>query len=153
MFALLTTITIWLAMLVWAVAIPFLGRNSVRWLWLCGFVFYLLHIGFAFHHYHDWSHAAAWEATARDTEALTGFRTGAGLLVNYAFAIWLAIELVLSFRKDKPVSFALEGFVFFMIVNGAIVFGEGPVRWFGVVLCARIVVAWMQRFTRRSREN
>jgi hypothetical protein len=72
------------------------------------------------------------------------------LLVNYAFAVWLAIELVFQFRNGKPVSLALEGFIFFMIVNGAIIFGEGPVRWFGLVLSARILVAWIQRFRRRS---
>jgi len=146
----LTSATIWLAMLAWTVALPFRGRESVRWLWLSGFVFYLCHMGLAFHHYHDWSQSAAWEATARDTEELTGWRSGVGLLVNYAFAVWLAIELVFQFRNGKPVSLALEGFIFFMIVNGAILFGEGPVRWFGLVLSARILVSWIQRFRLRS---
>ena len=140
-------------MLAWMAAIALRGSRADRWFWLAGLAAYLSHIAFAFDYYHDWSQAAAWEATARDTKELTGWESGVGLLVNYAFVIWLVVELARQFRRENPASFALEGFVFFMIVNGAIVFGERPVRLFGAILCAMIVAIWILRLRPRSPGN
>jgi hypothetical protein len=46
---------------------------------------------FAFEIHHDWSHAAAIQSTLERTESTTGFRTGAGLYVNYLFTlVWVS---------------------------------------------------------------
>jgi hypothetical protein len=40
-----------------------------------------------------------------------------------------------------------QGFFFFMVFNGTIVFGKGPVRWLGAVVCAGLALLWWK--TRR----
>ena len=44
-----------------------------------------------------------------------------------------------------------QGFFFFMVLNGTIVFGKGPVRWLGVLICAGLAVLWWK--VRRRTES
>src|SRR4051812_3553647 len=97
---LLTRLTIWLALVLYAAGAVLLlvARGQAhriaiaRWAWTLGCFFFLAHVWSAFAFFHGWSHAAAYAETARQTEAMTGIRSGAGLYLNYAFgAAWLAM--------------------------------------------------------------
>src|SRR5690348_10320723 len=61
-----------------------------RRIWTVGYVFFVAHVACAFHFYHHWSHRAAFESTAEQTEQQLGFRFGEGIYVSYAFTLlWM----------------------------------------------------------------
>lgn len=155
----LTRVSIWLALFAYTVgAGMLLGRPDARrlvyarWVWTCGCVLFLAHVACAFSYYHDWSHAAAYHETARQTGDLTGWHWGGGLYWNYLFAAawladvlwwWLAPE---SFARRSPrLSAIWHGFFFFMVFNGTVVFGHGPVRGLGAVICSGLAGLWWWR--------
>ena len=161
---LLTRLTVWLALCAYALGAAMLllaqGRDrwlaGARWAWTLGCAFFLAHVLCAFSFFHGWSHAAAYRETARQTAELTGLRWGGGLFLNYLFALaWLADALwwwlaPAGFARRSPRLTAVwQGFFFFMVFNGTIVFGKGPVRWLGVLICAGLVALWWM--TRRRR--
>ena len=149
---LLTRLTVWLALCGYALgaAMLLLAQPArARWAWTFGCAFFLAHVAFAFHFFHGWSHAAAVRETARQTAELTGVRWGGGIFLNYLFAAawlgdvlwwWLAPE---NFARRSPrITAVWQGFFFFMVFNGTIVFGKGPVRWLGAVICAGLAARW-----------
>src|SRR5438552_1815233 len=96
---LLTRLSIWLALCAYAITVGtlLLARRTsrtlvcTRWMWTFGCAFFLAHVVCAFSYYHDWSHAAAYRETARQTAEMTGLRWGGGIFLNYLFAVaWLA---------------------------------------------------------------
>jgi hypothetical protein len=124
-------------------------ESRARWFWTLGCAAYVVHVICAFHFFHHWSHAAAYADTARQTAAVTGWNWGGGIYVNYAFtAAWLADVPCwwrgLEVQRARPrwVGAAWEGFFFFMVFNGAVVFARGPARWFGAALCVAWLAAW-----------
>jgi len=153
----LTRLSIWLALCGYAAGagMMLLSRRRARWLagarlaWTFGCAFFLAHVASAFAYYHHWSHAAAYQDTAWQTGELIGVNWGGGIYLNYLFALawvadvawwWLAPA---SFAARSPKLTAIwQGFFFFMVFNGTIVFGDGPVRWFGVVICGTLNVLW-----------
>ena len=161
---LLTRLTVWLALGGYALGAamllgargraPWLAR--ARWAWTVGCAFFLAHVVCAFTFFHGWSHSDAYRETARQTAEMTGVRWGGGIFLNYLFAAawlgdvlwsWLAPS---AFAQRSPRLRAVwHGFFFFMVFNGTIVFGKGPVRWFGAVMCAGLAALWWA--TRRSR--
>ena len=142
MFTFLTLATIWSAMLAWTLAILF----RVRGAWTLAFVLYIVHILAAHESHYAWSHEVAYTETARQTADATGWDSGVGLYFNYAFAAILAFDLVIQWRyRSRKFPRTIDGLVFFMIFNGAVIFGSGPVRWFGVLLCTAILVGWILR--------
>src|SRR5947209_7649561 len=77
-------------------------QASARWSWTVGGIAYLLHVICAFQYYHDWSHAAAYTATARQTAAVVGWDWGGGLYANYVFTVvWLADILSWWRSRDR----------------------------------------------------
>jgi len=128
-----------------------------RGVWTVGLGFYLAHVVVAFHVVHHWSHAAAWDETARQTFDLTGWRSGAGLWANYAFtllwtgdvAAWWATgqPFPQSFRRTYVVVQAL--FAFFMF-NATVVFGPGFWRPIAAAFGMMIAVAVIVRVKRLS---
>jgi hypothetical protein len=72
-----------------------IGRpRAARLVWTSGFWFYLTHVAAAFHFRHHWSHALAYEQTARQTAEPFGASWGGGLYFNYAFtAVW-ALDVI-----------------------------------------------------------
>jgi len=129
------------------------GRDALaRGLNTAGCAAFFAHVAAAFHFHYDWSHGAAYEATARQTAEFTGWRWGGGLFANYLFAaIWL-IEVV--WRWAGPASHLhrprwmnrwVRGGFLFMIFNGAVVFVGGPARWYGLALCLLLVACWRLR--------
>ena len=114
-----------------------------------GWTLFLAHVVLAFDAHYAWSQATAYAQTAAQTEELTGLDWGGGLYVNYLFGlVWLG-ELA-WWRRDAPgyrarprwVELAVRGFFLFMIVNGAVVFVDGPQRWLGVAIVAALLMAW-----------
>jgi hypothetical protein len=161
---LLTRWTIRLALLCLATVLGWrlAGRPGVsptwpRLVWAAGCALSLAHVACAFHFVHHWDHPAAYEATARRVEEWFGVRYGAGLYWNYAFAaVWLADAVwwcgwpARHERRPRWVGWAVDGFLAFMAVNGAVVFATGAVRWAGVAVCCALALVWLARRGSRS---
>lgn len=146
----LTRASIWLAIAAWAAAILlYKNPRRARAVWAGALVAYLLHIGLAYAVFYEWSHRIAWEQTALDTARVTGWHSGIGLIVNFAFAAALAVDLARQWRGHRASPW-IVALVVFMILNGAVVFGEGPVRWYGLsLLCGLACVAAASRRRRK----
>lgn len=123
-----------------------------KWCWFLGSLFSLLHAMAAMGWYHDWSHAAALEDTAKQTQELLGWRVGSGLYFNYLFVLlWLADSIwwlakPKSFgSRPRILHFAVWGFLAFIAFNGAIVFESGITRSTSIVGLILLIVCWRKR--------
>jgi hypothetical protein len=126
------------------------GRLA-RWCWTWGLACFLVHVGMAFHHYHHWSHADAFERTRQ----ISGL--GEGIYFSYLFALlwgadaaawWLAPA---KFATRSPwLDRALHGYMLFMVANGMIVYETGPIRWAGIAMFSILPIAWLAARRRRS---
>lgn len=158
------TIRIALACLVVCVAVS-LRRGKwgesrwERWVWTAGVLFFVAHIAAAFHFYHEWSHQRAFESTAKQTEELLGLRFGEGIYFSYLFTLlwigdvawwWLSPH---SYRQ-RPAWLVggLIAYLFFIAVNGAIVFEDGVTRPVGIVVCMALggLLAYRYAFAART---
>ncbi len=139
------TVRLAMALYVFSLLMRIEARGRFSWLgwsragWSAGCLAYLLHVVCAFTYYHDWSHAQAYEATARQTEAAVGVHWGGGLYANYLFtmvwltdaALWPGAE---SYRRrSRLTDWLVQGFMGFMAFNATVVFASGYSRWFGVL--------------------
>lgn len=143
----LTRLTVWLALSLYVAAELVKARwpQAARWLMTLGCAAFLGHVACAFHFHHGWSHAAAYRDTARQTAELVGWNSGAGLYVNYLFAlVWIGEAGWVWTRRARPkwITWTIRGFFWFMIFNGAVVFVHGPMRGLGIVLCAALALRW-----------
>ena len=152
---LLTRVTIWLALGLFAAAqierrraAPATSMTG-RWLFSVGCSLYLAHVVLAFDVHYGWSHAIAYAETAIQTEAFTGLRWGLGIYVSYLFSAiwvgetawwWLAPEGYHT--RVHRLDLAMRAFFLFMILNGAVVFVSGPQRLLGVAIVVVLLVAW-----------
>lgn len=113
-------------------------QAAARWLWTLGCVLFLVHVACAFHFYHGWSHAAAWETTASETDAQLGFRFGDGIYFSYVFLVlWVLDVFAAWFWPAVPTGLrsAVHAYLSFIAFNGAIVFEPGPTRGAGLAAC------------------
>jgi len=128
--------TIWIALALYVAALGARPAPRLRqWAWTLGCLFYLAHVAAAFHFYHHWSHAAAYQHTARRTAEVMGLDWGGGLYWNYAFTlVWLGDVIWTWFGLRWPpwAGAAVPGFLAFMAFNATVVFGTGPIRWLGL---------------------
>jgi hypothetical protein len=146
---LLTRLSIWVALIAYAIGAGLLLearrepglRRRARWAWAFGCVFFLSHVACAFAFFHHWSHAAAYRETARQTAELTGWNWGGGIYFNYVVAagwvtdvLWWWLAPASFDRRPLWLTGLWQGFLFFMVFNGAVVFGHGPVRALGIVI-------------------
>jgi hypothetical protein len=139
------------------------SRPTLVWArvaWTAGCVLFLVHVASAFHFYHHWSHAAAYAATAQRTGELVGFEWGGGLYANYAFTLlWVADAcywwggLDRYEARPRPIEWAVQSFLGFMAINGAVVFGTWPVRWLGLGACLLLAAMWCFRVCRLQRSR
>jgi hypothetical protein len=117
-----------------------------RWIWTAGCGLFVLHVLAAFAFYHHWSHAAAWETTAAETDAMLGVRFGDGIYFSYVFLVlWVTDVAVMWWLAARPSVAAMwpaawlrcciHAYLFFIAFNGAIVFESGPSRWGGIIAC------------------
>ncbi len=117
-----------------------------RWLWTASATLMLVHSLAAFGAFYNWSHATARLATARQTEAAIGIPAGVGLYVNYALLAIFSADVLWSwlrpdrYQRRSPVLDAfIRGFIFFMFLNGAVVFADGLMRIVGIVAVLAVV--------------
>ena len=120
--------------------------------WTAGAVLTLAHSIAAFGVFYGWSHDTARIMTARQTLEATGFPFDGGIYVNYAFvAVWLADAAwwwasPRSYTtRPKPISWAVRGFIFFIIFNGSVVFADGWARVIGTVAVGLVIAASVWR--------
>jgi hypothetical protein len=131
---------------------------TARLFWTVGCLAFLLHTASAFEFYHDWSHRAAYEATARQTAEVVGLDWGGGLYANYAFAALWTVDVCWWWfgpehyqARPRTLEWALQGFLGFMAFNATVVFGVGAIRWFG--LAATLFLATIVGYTWSCRDN
>jgi hypothetical protein len=131
-----------------------------RWLraiWSAGCVLMLVHVACAFHFYHEWSHAEAQAATARQVEQLVGVPLGWGIYFNYAYlAVWVAdaawwwIRPALIAARPILIGAAVHLFMVFMAFNGAVVFAAGAAPWVGLGVSSLLVLLLARRLLARK---
>ncbi len=135
--------------------------GTVRWLWTISCGVFLLHVWCAFQFYHHWSHADACESTALRTEQVVGVYSGAGLYLNYLFALLWPLDAVWWWwapaghaRRARWLAWAFGVFFAFMALNATIVFGGPAARVVGGVCVGGIVfaVAWRETRSKGIRE-
>ena len=126
-------------------------RHS-RALWTVGALLAAVHSAAAFAVFYEWSHDRAVAATAQQTAAVTGLAWGGGVFFNYAFlAIWLGdamwwwVSPTSYETRDRAIDFIVRGFLFFMFLNGAIVFADGGMRVLGTFAVAAVSVSWLMK--------
>jgi hypothetical protein len=127
--------------------------RTARLVWSAAFAAFAGHMIAAFEFEHHWSHADAYDSTARKTAALTGLDWGGGLYANYAMAIlWLADVLWWLARpssylhRPAAVEGAVQGFLAFLWINATVVFGHGPIRPLGAVAFVAMAILAVRRF-------
>jgi hypothetical protein len=116
--------------------------REARLTWTAGCILLWLHLATAFHFYHHWSHQAAYEATARDTEATIGWAYGGGVYFNYVFAVlwtidaawWWSTSPLAYYSRPRWAGALVHGFLLFMVFNATVVFAAGALRWIGVAI-------------------
>jgi hypothetical protein len=130
--------------------------DAERWWWTAGCAVFLVHVAAAFGFVHGWSHAGALAATARQTEAMTGVGSGAGLYLNYFFtlvwtadAAWWWVDRAAYERRARPIEWSVHGFMAFMVLNATVVFGTPATRLVG----AGVVVSAVLLIRRRTKQQ
>ena len=152
--------TAWLALAGYFIGTFLLLRGNVRiakWVWGAGCDFNSLHILAAFHFTHGWSHAAAVEHVAKQSEAVIGVPFGAGIWFNYAFttlwiidAAWLWGNEESYAQRTTWITWVIHSFLFFMVVNAAVVFAPGIVRLPSAVLCLGLAALCVRQLAGRT---
>jgi hypothetical protein len=96
-----------------------------RGFWTWAVVVFLVHLAMAFHFYHGWSHARAFERTRQ----MSGY--GEGVYVSYLFTLaWCADAML------------------FIVFNGTVVYETGPIRWAGLTGFLLLAGVWWGRARR-----
>jgi hypothetical protein len=139
----------WLAVTSWAVFrwVPAWSRP----LWTLGAAANLMHVLLALHFVYAWDQEQAYAAVARQTYEQTGFDSGIGLYINYAFTLlWLADALSWWLvprryaRRSRSLDAALQFVFLFMFFNATVAFGKSPLRLFGIGLCLIGALGWFK---------
>ena len=163
----LTRVTIWVALVTYTGAEVYRSglvgnaddRRS-RTFWTLGCFLYVTHVVSAFHNSYDWSHTVAAAETLRQTEVLIGTSWNGCIFINYLFTIFWCGETAWWWLKptnyiNRPVWVQRTTWtVFFvMILNGAVIFVAGPMRWFGASITVTLVWTWWVYSHRLSRNR
>ena len=126
---------------------------TARWLWTCGCALYFIHVAAAFHGMHHWSHAAAYEHVLTRTVEMTGFASGIGLYVNYAFGLlWLGDTVIWWLDPKWPDRivpyYCVQALFAFLMFQATAVFGPSFWRPIAVAVIALLVI--LRRFAART---
>lgn len=108
--------------------------EAVAWLVL------VVHVGFAFHEHHHWSHAVAETHVAEETEQTLGLRWGGGIYFNHALlvlwgiAIWRRWQTARRRRYEtNPIDQGIDIYVALMWFSATVVFGSTGFRILGII--------------------
>jgi hypothetical protein len=122
----------WLSATGWRAA-DGLGR-TVRLFWLLGWLAYVVHVALAFHYFHHWSQAEAFD----HVESRSGF--GAGIAFSHLFTLywtadvlWWCLAPAVYARRPAWIGVVLHGFMLFMAFNATVVYETGVIRIAGLV--------------------
>jgi hypothetical protein len=148
------------ALVLWAVAEWWrhqAGRSSAaRAAWTAGAALMTVHSIAAFMVIYGGSHAVAVAATARQTAALTGVESGAGIYVNYVFLVlWIAdaswwwISPGSYATRPRVIATGIQAIFLFMFLNGGVLFADGWMRVLGAAVVTAVLVAWARDARRR----
>jgi hypothetical protein len=120
-----------------------------RGFWTWAVVVFLVHLAMAFHFYHGWSHARAFERTRQ----MSGY--GEGVYVSYLFtlawcadAFWWWWNARSYGRRPAWVDAVLHAFMLFIVFNGTVVYETGPIRWAGLTGFLLLAGVWWGRARR-----
>src|SRR5262249_54223883 len=112
--------------------------------WTWGVVCFLVHLAMAFHYYHHWSHANAFE----HTREVSG--NGEGIYLSYLFtwlwvcdAVWWWCWPRQFAGRSAWIDRGLHAFMLFIVFNGMVVFETGTIRWAGLVMFAVLTPLWL----------
>jgi hypothetical protein len=104
--------------------------RTARLLWSLGWLAYAIHVSLAFQHYHDWSHSQAM-AHVRDVSGV-----GEGIFVSYFFTLLWCLDVLAWWiwprayvRRPAWIGWAIQGFMAFIVFNGAVIYAPAAVRW------------------------
>ena len=133
----LAAYALWLAAWLWGPAAAMsLGPRPSRWLYTVAFGLFLAHVVCAFHFYHGWSHEHAFHDTARQTQEMLGIAFGEGIYFSYFFTLLWAADVawlwIAPQRRWTWLTIAIQLYLAFIAVNGAVVFEAGVTRWVGI---------------------
>lgn len=126
---------VWLSMACWFAGLSFrISRRGDLYAgcWLIGAIFMIVHILGSYGVVHQWSHAAAIEATRVDSLRTTGIEAGWGVYVNLVFTtVWMAFSLVKLMRckVGEFVERLVIGFGGLLVFSATVVFETGWIRW------------------------
>jgi MFS family permease len=120
--------------------------------WTAGALLTLLHSVVAFFVFYEGSHQIAQAETMKQTAALTGVVFPGGIYVNYTFllvwlgdAAWWWLSPHSRAARPRGLTWVVRGFIFFIIVNGAVVFADGWARVVGLIAVAAVTIANVPR--------
>ena len=114
----------------------------------------MIHVGVAFYLVHEGSWQAAYEHTARATQAATGSNSGAGLWFNLVAIVVWGLDLRLGRNlPSRPCGLfpsrwdvCCQVYLAFMYFNATVVFGSPPAQLAGGLVCGLLsllaVVRW-----------
>jgi len=157
-------LTIWLALALFVGGET--GRSLTRgsrapgWAWWAfslGLVLALVHTVLAFQWVHNWVHADAVNATARQTQAVFGVSVGWGVYVNYVFyGVWMADAAWWRRFPDlsqpaSAVTWGLRAFYLVIILNAAVIFAVGPRRLLGLMMVSWLAWIWSVSWRQTTR--
>ncbi|QDU98439.1 hypothetical protein [Lignipirellula cremea] len=147
--------TVRFALLFYVAAIALgIGDPGSRWrtaanvAWTLGCLCFLGHVAAAMQFYHHWSHAHAFADTAVQTQSQLGWSFGYGIYFSYLFTLLWVVDAAWSWRAAgrSPMRMAIHAYMFFIALNGAIVFHSGPTRWLGAIACLGLGVLLLVRW-------
>lgn len=128
------------------------GLARARLFWTLGWVAYLVHLAMAFHHYHGWSHADAFE----HTRSVSG--VGEGIYVSHFFTLVWSLDVISwwlrpSRHEHRPalLHWSLHAFMFFIVFNATVVYETGLIRWAGLAFMGELIVIGFYACWRRIR--
>jgi len=132
-------------------------ERTARLLWTGGCLAFLIHMMCAFHFFHHWSHADAYEVTARQTAEVTGMDWGGGLYFNYVFALvwvgdacWWWYNARSYSTRPRAAEWTIQSFLGFMAFNATVIFGRGAIQWAGWFACVILAVTSAYALYRRG---
>lgn len=133
---------------------PALAFEAAAWLIL------VVHVMFAFHEHHGWSHAAAEQHVANETAQTIGLRWGGGIYFNHAMLLLWAVSMG---RRGVQRSTLAKGpnrfhqlinvYVLLMWISATIVFGSTAFRILGITGLVLISGAYCLRKRRPKAQD
>lgn len=129
---------------------PSRENDRIRLCWTAAWIFYVLHVWAAFHVVHHWDHAHAVAHTAQQTEEVVGIRFGGGIYFNHLLTLLWTMDVVWwwfapASHAQRPgwIHYALQGYIFFLALNGSVIFESGVARWFGIPIVVLLGIMYL----------